>query len=182
MMLHFYFTCVLKKKWSCFFCFQEMLPEALLFLFLTATERRSNSVSQYQSVYFVYLQFLSHFFRELEYILLNFYFLCTCKIIWYLSHNSCNFLLIFAVGCLYCVWLGSVADSGLNLCPRLYSCNEHNLEKSNLRTSHLLCISFLHIRKYTVHVLPQKEKNKRIKPSQFFKAKNQLASANELLL
>lgn len=105
---------------------------------------------------------------SLKSFLLNFPLLHPCKIIRYLSHNSWNFLLIFAIGRLYCVWLGFVADIGFNLCPRLYSCNEHNLEKSNLWTSPLLCFSFLHVRKYIVHVLPQKENNKRNKAKAIF--------------
>ena len=40
-------------------------------------------------------------------------------------------LLIFALGCLYWVWLGFVAVIGFdNLYPRSYNCNEHNFYKS----------------------------------------------------
>lgn len=68
---------------------------------------------------------------SLKSLLLNFSLLCTCKIFWCLSHDSWNFLLIFALGCLYCVWLGFVAVTGFNnLYPRSHNCNEHNFYKS----------------------------------------------------
>lgn len=167
----FFFYMCRNKGMLMFFCLQEMFPETLFFLFVIATEQ---SLFCFPVLVYVCLQVPTSS-GSLKSLLLNFSLLCTCNI-WYLSHDSWNFLLIFAFECLYWVWLGFVAVTGFNnLYPRSYNCNEHNFYKS------LICDLLIYSTSVS-SILGSTQFPSFQKPNQIFSKWKNIASANVLLL